>query len=390
MNNIIEHAIKAEKMGTTLYKILDEFQYYLFAIEINNVLVPVNIFIFCLDKALKENHENTLSKFREFGKWYANFTRFKFNNLDEVFLFLSNSFDVLFSKYIRTEITPVKPISVKELKHVIRISSKTKLITEEHLECFFNFFEGVFGSFGFKEINKTITEDSIELELYQRFDDDSIQRIQERIMRRRMKLPRKSSPSGRKILAVSKELIDELSSLIKNKEMTLFNYLNENVLKSALFLEKMQIPLTSIFKMFEAYKMFFELGIHFFPAPIWFNIAQFGAKTPAWEKMWRELGRKSYKFFKEKIPSYDLKSLEYLTRITFLQEVKIDAKVEIIEDHDKFWDVEFKIFGESMPESVMSGVAFCYEEIIKEFGYKLIDRQVSRGICILRLKKKMI
>ena len=110
-------------------------------------------------------------------------------------------------------------------------------------------------------------------------------------------------------------------------------------------------------------------------------------QNPIWVKKCRQLGARTVDHLKNRIENLDLETITELTRTTFLQEEKDDARVELTAPERSDLDYELKIYGTSMPESVMTSFAAFYEEIGEKLGYKTIDRKISHGICTLSLKK---
>ncbi len=311
----------------------------------------------------------------------------KFSNFNEIFTFLGNSLKVLFSKIIDVEITPIQQGDPREITHSVKIFSKNDEIKRNYLDCFSYFINGVFEVFGFKEEKRIINDKLLDLDLRLNLDEKLQKKVSERILYKRKKIPRKKTAQERKILAVSKDLMEKLVGITKKYGVTLYSYLNTNVMQSAIFADKLKLPLKTIMREYEGFKLVSELDILFFPAPIWYAASKYGVRNLDWEQKWREFGTWAADYLKNRRKNLDLRTLTDLTRISFLQDEKKDARVELVQLHDEEYDFEFKIYGISIPKSVMQGTAALFDVITQKIGFKTTDWEITHGICILRLKK---
>ena len=55
---------------------------------------------------------------------------------------------------------------------------------------------------------------------------------------------------------------------------------------------------------------------------------------------------------------------------------------------DRKYDHELKLYGTMVPESVIQGIAACYEKMLEVFGYEILNTEVTHGIFNLQIKKR--
>lgn len=368
-----------------MYNIVDEAQYFLHAIEADFSLITVNVYISALNAYLKHNREKVLGEFRDFGTWYATFSKRKYQNITELMKFLNEFFNVIFNKLLQVEIS----FSVEDSIQILKVFSKSELITEDFLICFSHFFKGFFDAYNFEVINEKITDNLIILELTLKQENLEAQTIQERILRIRTKGLRKERSTERKILAVSKDLAEKLTEITKKRNVTLFSYFNENILQSSILIEELNVPLRLIFQRYEALLLLSEIGAAFLPKTIYFSAAKYAADDPNWENEWYEFGIWAGNYLKMRLKSdFSLSRIAELTKVSFGRDTELDSKVEVNPADHKDYDYELKIYGSTVPEGLMIGAAALYKGVCEVLGYDTVSKEISRGICLIHLKKR--
>lgn len=388
LNQMAELALRAEMMETNLSKILDDYSYLLHSVQVNCVFTPFKIFIFALDKFLAHDREEVFRRYQSYGGWFANISRMKFPNIEDMAPFLGKAFDIMFSKFVGVELSRLKPTeSPNKFSHNIKLHGKSDLISKNYLLCLYNFMRGVFETFEFTETNKNVAQSYISIDFTIEVDESEMKKIQQRFERRRAEKALEERSSERKILAISKELQEKLVGVTKDHHMTLFKYINDNVLQAAIYSEQYSAGLDEILHEYENYQLLNEIDVVFVPAPILFTSSKHAADDPEWEKEGRDFGTWASNYLKIRLKDLDLNKLLDLTRLTFVQNLRDDVKVELDSSIIGEYDYEFKIFGITMPVSLMVPVAAFFEEFCKVLGFETTDREISHGICVLRLRK---
>lgn len=388
LNQIAELALRAEMMETNLSKILDDYSYLLHSVQVNCVFTPFKIFNFALDKFLAFDREEVFRRYQNYGAWFANISRMKFPNIEDMAPFLGKVCDIIFSKFVGVEFSRLTPTtSPKKYYHHIKLYGKSDLISKDYLLCLYNFIRGVFETFKFTETKKNLTQSEISIDFIIEMDESEVKKIQQRFERRGAKKALKERSSDRKILAISKELQEKLIEVAKNRHMTLFKYINDNILQAAIHSELYSAALDEILFEYENYQLLNEIDVVFVPAPILFASSKHAAGDPEWEKESREFGAWAANYLKIRLKDFNLYKLLDLTRLTFVQNLRDDVKVELDSSVNGDYDFEFKIFGTTMPVSLMVPVAALFEEFCKVLGFETTAREISHSICVLRLRK---
>ncbi|MHA1145298.1 MAG: hypothetical protein ACTSRW_11215 [Candidatus Helarchaeota archaeon] len=391
INSLIKYAIKAENLNAPLYDQVNIYQYYLHAFKSNFILVPLSIFIYGLRVNLQNDRERVFIEWRNFGIWYAEFTKIKYHSIEEMEKFETTFFNIANSKIITLKMSRIrKNEALKndgEITYQAQLHSKNPEMQSDFLLCYYYFFQGFFETYEFAEEEKSISENIITITVSRSLNTQKKANLQESNMSKMIKEYATESSGERKIFAVSKDLAEKLNDIAKKRHVTLFKYFNENVLQSTILAESYGIPLRTILEEHEGFRILNEIDMIFVPASIAFFLAEFASKDPAWENKWHETGTWTGQFLKIRFKEMDFSRLLTLARITFHPHSRIEMKVDLEKISNKDYDLTLKLYGRTLPESLMLGIATYYEGLCEELGYRTAGKNVSFGICVLNLKK---
>ncbi|MHA1711899.1 MAG: hypothetical protein ACTSUS_07565 [Candidatus Freyarchaeota archaeon] len=186
----------------------------------------------------------------------------------------------------------------------------------------------------------------------------------------------------RKTLMAREDLADRLSAIAKNRHKTLFNMLNE-VLELVIQAEEAGVNLRGVFEdscvLKAARKAGFILGLE----SLWYEMAEFayGKARRKTLKSWSEAGAwlaKRYITGDAEDPFEAFRGdLEAFTWNT--PELTIERTGN---------EVSIRIVSPRFPESYTVLYAAFIEGALKTFGYKVADRDVSRGNIRLKAVRK--
>ncbi|MHC1591500.1 MAG: hypothetical protein ACXQS8_05400 [Candidatus Helarchaeales archaeon] len=391
INSVIKLAIKAEKSGMTLHEQTTLYKYFLHGFKSNFILVPLPVFLFALEVNLEHDRERVFIEWRNFGIWYAEFTKVKHESIEEMQEFETRFFNVTNAQILKLEMERIRDSDTDEKKKInfqVRLISTSDSIDKDTLLCYYYFFQGFFENYDFTEKNKIILESIISFEVWRQNHATTMNNYSTASIKRKLENKMLKKPRERKIIAVSKELADELIKIAKKHDVSLFSYFNENILQSVIISEGYGISLGAILREFEYLRLLYEINVMFFPASVSFFLSRLASEHPKWTEVWRNTGRWACNYLKIRFKTISKSLILELARETFHSNSRIDMNVEIVESPDKDDQFDLKFYGTSLTKNIMDGISSYYEGFYEELGYQTIGREIAHAICILHLKKK--
>lgn len=186
--------------------------------------------------------------------------------------------------------------------------------------------------------------------------------------------------SRRKMLAAEEEIANKIVELAKKRDLTVYQTVND-ILTQVLRLEEMGLTLQEVVDERWMLERAQEIGLTFTTEHLLYRIvdASYTQSPEEASKMWTEIGFWYGKYFEGKNEDPVKAFSEAMELLTFgiadfsLSEIKGDIIVTCV--------------GERYTQGFTELFSLFIENAIKVFGYNLIEKDTSRGIIRLKLKK---
>jgi hypothetical protein len=158
-NELLEQAIKADEMRSTLPTIVDSYELIKMEKETGSIIVPAEILSFLVEK-LYPLEKNTLKeKWYKSGEWYGKYLLAKFPNRD---------FLEVLRKSLITCAWGVTDIDLFREGNSIKLRCATPYFPLEGTELFSKFLEGLMSAIGFKTSSKDYRKGMILMDFAQK------------------------------------------------------------------------------------------------------------------------------------------------------------------------------------------------------------------------------
>ena len=146
VNEVVEQAIKAEAMGTSLKEIMELHEFLELERKAGGTIIKRDIMSYLIQKVYPQEKENLLEKWYDSGVWYGKYLLIKFDkeNLLEILQKLFHS--------LAWDVTDISILTKKDSLHLRCVTIEHRTI--EQTELFTAFLEGVMHSLGYETVEK--------------------------------------------------------------------------------------------------------------------------------------------------------------------------------------------------------------------------------------------
>jgi len=187
----------------------------------------------------------------------------------------------------------------------------------------------------------------------------------------------------RKTVAVDKELAEKLSEVAKKEGKTIFSFIND-LIKSAIDSSEIKESFVDVLDMHKSFNLARDVGFTLTPLKLENHalslVFEDEGKKEKLIDQWYNWGSWLGNYVKARFPGEEF---EYIIKIS----KTIFISGEVFEFENSGNAVTIRIYGNVMGEERTTLIAKAFEGIFHEFGYKTDIKDVSRGICRLKLKK---
>ncbi|MHA1798281.1 MAG: hypothetical protein ACTSVY_07500 [Candidatus Helarchaeota archaeon] len=390
----MQQAVRAEtELNTDLNQIFDTIDSFYLAKSLGFSLASAELFYDAL-LSMSDQKEDIMKQFYEFGEWMIRFCEIRYQDINErinsLIQFMRNSFwrDLVIKIWVE-----------ENNVHCMNVIKRSMDFSDILLNYYCQTFIAIFEHLGFKKIEFVNEISHIRMKF--RPEDEELKRI---IELRAVKPTRffinendvDHKKPNRKTLAINKEIAETLLQIAKKRKMTLFNYVNELVLKKCLKIhQQFNKSIEEIVTEYSILNIIKNFDLILVPTSIYREaIKNKIEKSKEWIEKWYEEGirhSKRAKVLTEMIKagnknSFPVEQFQQLINQVFFTDVS-GFKIEIIPHENELF---FRIIGTSIEPEVMRCIARYYEALFNEWGYDLDENKkiISLGVCSLRFIRK--
>ncbi|MHA1144838.1 MAG: hypothetical protein ACTSRW_08890 [Candidatus Helarchaeota archaeon] len=193
--------------------------------------------------------------------------------------------------------------------------------------------------------------------------------------------------TGRKTIAVDKELAERLTILAKNEGKTIYSIINE-LIKSALHAsETFNESCTEILSTYEDLMIARDIGLSLMPQSV-SDIAYAVAFKDGYGKNlmfeYSKWGEWLGSYLKTRFPGKELKALFRISKVMFWKDANLEFEKNPENDPQ---ELVIKIYGSAVKKEYISCIAVAFEKILEAFEFHLTNKDILKGICKLEFKK---
>ncbi|NHI93037.1 MAG: hypothetical protein EAX96_11085 [Candidatus Lokiarchaeota archaeon] len=383
LNQCMLQAIRAEnELNTDLSNIIEKIESFELAKKLGFVLAPSNLFYSALS-GVEDYIEEFQNKFYEFGKWMIRYCEAKYPSINE-------RIDILikFAKNAFWRDIEVKFRLNDDYTHQLNVIKKNMDFPDAFLNYYSQTFIAIFEHLGFKKTSQTFETSHINIS----FEPKTKELLN--IIKMRMTEPSNFFEPGeddhsidRKTLAVDKEIAETLLEISKKRNMTLFNYVNEHVLKNCISIEEnFDQSIEDIVSEYVLFQVVKEIDMILVPASIYFECVKIKLfKDKNWVNKWYEEGVKDANLVKIQFSSFPVEEYKSLLNYVYFADIT-GFKIELTEDSE---ELNFRLIGTMIDEDLMGCLARYYEGLFNVYGWTLDEDKkiVSLGVCSLKFAK---
>ncbi len=191
------------------------------------------------------------------------------------------------------------------------------------------------------------------------------------------------SPVGRKFLAAKEELVKELRSLARNKNMTLYGLTNQT-LEQVLLAEDLGEELPEILENYRVIKMAKENRSVLIPEQVWHPVLEkaFEQAGDSLKRVFYDSGRWYGKYFSAVLSnSNSLAEIEDFLKAMFWNISNLDLTEESDKTVLKLIEPNFTLLNTQLLSTTLEG-------IMHSIGYVTQEREIAKGLASLTFTKK--
>ncbi|MFX0139201.1 MAG: hypothetical protein ACFFDN_36505 [Candidatus Hodarchaeota archaeon] len=104
-------------------------------------------------------------------------------------------------------------------------------------------------------------------------------------------------------------------------------------------------------------------------------------------KEWYNYGKWLASYSKVKFPKKELNTIADVSKDIFWHDTEV--KLNKIPDDQNPEAIELRIFGQKLNREYIECISKVYEGILNEFKFKMLESEISEGICFLKFKKEI-
>ena len=384
LNNSMKQVIRAEnELNESINVIMSTIESYNIAKKLGFFLTSAELYHNSLSDIIdqKEIYEK---KFYDFGLWMIRYLEIKYQDVQVRLNKLR-----LVVKHIFPPDLEVNIEFQKNGYHVIKIIKKSMDFSTDIISYYANLLIAIFEYMGF-EIEKNLVEKSFTLiELAPKTDQIKlvIQRMQTNV-NQYFENNHEEKQKYRKTLAVEKEVAEQLLDISQRKSMTLYNFVNEMVLKNCLKIyEDFDKNLEEIVNEFMYLQVIKELDLILVPSSIYYESVQINLMNdPNYGEQWYLDGRHHGKIIISRFSDFPVDYFQNLINEIFFTDVT-GFKIQILQEGDS---LTFSIIGTMINSELMTCISYYYEGLFSEFGFVLDEnsRIISVGVCSMKFRTR--
>jgi hypothetical protein len=188
------------------------------------------------------------------------------------------------------------------------------------------------------------------------------------------------SSSRRKMLAAQEDIANRIVDLAKRKDMTVYQTVND-ILEQALRVEEMGMSLQQVVDDRWMLNRAQETGFTFTVEQLLYRTADaaYESDPEKFTGIWRDLGHWYGKYYQAKHEE-PMDAFEEALKLFTLGTSEYN-----LENSNR--ELIFSFLGEKLSPGYIELFSVFVEEILMVFGYKLVEREINRGIIKLELRR---
>ncbi len=182
------------------------------------------------------------------------------------------------------------------------------------------------------------------------------------------------------MLAAQEDIANRIVDLAKRKDMTVYQTVND-ILEQALRVEEMGMSLQQVVDERWMLSRAQETGFTFTIEELLYRTVDeaYNVDSERFTGIWRELGRWYGKYYQAKHEAPMVAFEEALKLFTLgTSEYNLENNKRVL---------TFSFLGEKLTSGYIELFSVFVEEVLKVFGYKLVERDINRGIIKLELRR---
>ena len=189
-----------------------------------------------------------------------------------------------------------------------------------------------------------------------------------------------SSSSRRKMLAAQEDIANKIVELAQRKDMTVYQTVND-ILEQALRVEGLGMSLRQVVDERWMLERAQETGFTFTIEQLLYRTVDeaYESDKKKYTKIWREMGHWYGKYYQTKHDEPMAAFREALELFTLgTSEYNLDNNNR---------DLTFSFLGEKLTPGYIELFSVFIEELLSVLGYKLVEKEINRGIIKLEMKR---
>jgi len=384
LNNSMKQVIRAEnELNESINVVMETIESYNLAKKLGFFLTSADLYHNSLTD-ISEEKETYEKKFFDFGLWIIRYLEIKYQNIDTQLTKIR-----LLTKHIFPNELQLDFKFGKEGSHSIKIIKKSMDYSNDVISYYSHMLIAMFEYLGFEKIKHLVEKSHTHLEFIPKSDEVKMifQRLHTNVQKYFI-TDKEEKQKFRKTLAVEKEVAEELLEIAQRKNMTLYNYVNEMILKNCLKIyEDFDKNLEEIVNEFMYLQVIKELDLILVPSSIYYESVQNNLKKDEnYGEQWYDDGKRHGKIIISRFSDFPTEYFKNLINEIFFTDVS-GFKIQILQEVDL---LTFSIIGTMINYELMTCISYYYEGLFSEFGYYLDEdsKIISLGVCSLKFRRR--
>ena len=384
LNNSMKQVIRAEnELNESINVVMETIESYSLAKKLGFFLTSAELYSNSLTNITTER-EKYEKKFYKFGLWIIRYLEIKYQSIDIRLKKLQ-----LLIKHIFPNELELKFEFGKDGFHSIKIIKKSMDFSNDIISYYAHMLIAMFEYLGFEKEKHLVEKSYTHLEFIPVTDEIKLifQRIHTKVDKFFVS-NKEDKQKFRKTLAVEKEVANELLEIAQRKNMTLFNYVNEMVLKNCLKIyEDFDKNLEEIVNEYMYLQVIKDLDLILVPSSIYYESVQINLKNDEnYGEQWYDDGKRHGKIIISRFSGFPTEYFKNLINEIFFTDVS-GFKIQIVQEEDS---LTFSIIGTMINNELMTCISYYYEGLFSEFGYILEEdsKIISLGVCSLKFQRR--